>query len=261
MRVPSRLIVPAALFLLSPIAAFSQAVDKATDLQPFDTLEVGGCFESELKAGTPERVVVNATAVQQARIRVVQEGKTVKVGFIEHAFADDFNVCNEGKIRVSVTANFAKDQPVALHLAGSGSFDADVPRAGKLTTASSGSGHLTLRGAATECRLSGAGSGGIDARALTCDASTRVSLNGSGSTKLNGKTKTCEFQINGSGGVSADEFACESADVSINGSGSVALPKVAELKVAINGSGSVQYRGEPTLRGIDIHGSGRLHKL
>jgi hypothetical protein len=261
MRVPIRLIVPSALFLLSPVAAFSQAVDKATDLKPFDTLEVGGCFDARLTPGTPERVVVNATAPQQARIRVVQDGKTVKVGFIEHAFAEEYNVCNEGKIRVNVTANFAKDQSVDLRLAGSGSFDADVPRAAKLSAATAGSGSFTLRGAAGECRLAVAGSGGTDARTLNCDASTKVTVAGSGSTKLNGKTKACEFQINGSGGVNADEFACDSADVAINGSGSVALPKVAELKVAINGSGSVQYRGEPTLRGIDIHGSGKVHKL
>jgi len=261
MRAPTGLIALSAVFLLSPAAAFSQAVDKVTDLKPFDTLEIGGCFESQLAAGTPERVVVNATGPQQARIRVAQDGKTVQVGFIEHAFADEYNVCNEGKIRVTVTANFAKDQPVALRVSGSGSFDADVPHAGKLSVARGGSGHVTLRGAAADCLIDVAGSGGMDARALECAESTKVAVNGSGSTKLNGKTKACGFQINGSGGVGADDFACDSADVAINGSGSVSLAKVAELKVQINGSGSVQYRGEPTLRGIDVHGSGRVRKL
>jgi hypothetical protein len=261
MRAPIGPIALCVLFLLSPAAAFSQAVDKVTDLKPFDTLEIGGCFESRLTAGTPERVVVNATGPQQARIRVEQDGKTVKVGFIEHAFSDDYNVCNEGKIRVSVTANFAKDQAVSLHLAGSGSLDADVPRVSKLSSASAGSGHVTLRGAAADCRIDVAGSGGVDANALDCADSAKVAVNGSGSTKLNGKTKACGFQINGSGGVGADEFACDSADVAINGSGSVSLAKIAELKVAINGSGSVQYRGEPTLRGIDVHGSGKVRKL
>jgi len=260
MRVRIGLIVPTAL-LLSPAAAFSQAVDKVTELKPFSTLEVGGCFEGHLVAGTPERVVVNATAVQQARIRVEQEGSTVKVGFIEHAFVDDYNVCRDGKIRVTVTANFDKDQPVNLRLAGSGGFDADVPRVAKLTTSSAGSGGLTLHGAAAECRVNTAGSGAVDARPLVCDTSTSVALSGSGSTKLNGKTKTCQFSISGSGGIDAEQFACDSADVSISGSGSVTLPKIAELKVAINGSGSVLYHGEPTLRGIDVHGSGRVRKL
>jgi putative autotransporter adhesin-like protein len=254
-------IVLSAALLLNPGAAFSQAVDKVTDLKPFDTLEIGGCFESHLTAGTPERVVVNATGPQQARIRVAQDGKTVRVGFIDHAFADEYNVCKEGKIRVSVTANFAKDQAVELRLAGSGGVDADVPRVAKLTVGIAGSGGVTLRGAADECQLNIAGSGGADARALDCGASAKVAVAGSGSTRLNGKTKACEFRVSGSGGVRADDFACESADVAISGSGSISLPTVADLRVSISGSGSVEYRGEPTLRGINIQGSGRLHKL
>ncbi|HUL81379.1 MAG TPA: DUF2807 domain-containing protein [Gammaproteobacteria bacterium] len=256
----TRLTVPTAVLLLSPLAALAQGADKTTDLKPFDTLEVGGCFDTKLTPGTPERVVVTATAEQYARMRVVQEGKTVKVGFKERSF-DDYNICRDGKITVSITANFAKDQPVDLRFAGSGSADADVPRVAKLTAATSGSGGLTLRGAASDCRLAVAGSGSTDARSLTCDASTGVAVNGSGSTKLNGKTKVCEFMINGSGGVGADEFACDSADVSINGSGSVTLAKIADLKVEINGSGNVKYHGQPTLRGLSVHGSGKVQQL
>jgi hypothetical protein len=259
MRARIRLIVPSVLLLTSS-AAFSQAVDKTTDLKPFDTLVIGGCFESRLAPGTPERVVVNATALQHERIRVVQDGKTVKIGFPERN-SDDYSVCREGKIRVSVTANFSKDQPVELRLAGSGSLDADVPRAAKLTTTIAGSGNVALRGAAGECAITVAGSGNTDANALDCGASTKVAVHGSGGTKLNGKTKACEFRINGSGDVGADEFACESADVQINGSGSVALAKIGQLKVAVNGSGNVKYRGDPTLLGVDIHGSGRVQKL
>jgi len=259
MRARTRLI-PTAVLLLTPLAAFCQT-DKTTELKPFDTLEVGGCFDTKLVPGTPERVVVNATEEQYARMRVVQEGRTVKVGFKERGSSDDYNICRGSKISVSITANFAKDQPVDLRFAGSGSADADVPRVAKLTAATSGSGSLTLRGAASDCRLAIAGSGGTDARSLSCDASAGVAVNGSGSTKLNGKAKVCEFMINGSGGVGADEFACDSADVAINGSGSVSLAKISELKVAINGSGSVNYRGQPTLRGIDIHGSGKVRQL
>jgi len=260
MRARIRLIVPSVLVLTSP-AAFAQVLDKTTDLKPFETLVIGGCFESRLAPGTPERVVVNATAAQHERIRVVQEGKTVKIGFPPERNSDDYNVCREGKIRVSVTANFAKDQPVELRLAGSGSLDADVPRAGKLTTTIAGSGNVMLRGAAGECAITVAGSGNTDARALDCGSSAKVAVHGSGGTKLSGKTKACEFRINGSGDVGADEFACESADVQINGSGSVALAKIGQLKVAVNGSGNVKYRGDPTLLGVDIHGSGRVEKL
>ena len=85
-------------------------------------------------------------------------------------------------------------------------------------------------------------------------------MQGSGSTKVAGKTKTCNLVVNGSGGVAADGLECDSADVAINGSGSVGLAKIASLNVQINGSGNVKYRGEPTLRGVAVNGSGKLIK-
>ena len=67
------------------------------------------------------------------------------------------------------------------------------------------------------------------------------------------------MQVNGSGGVAADGLQCDSAEVAINGSGSVNLAKLASLNVQINGSGNVKYHGEPTLRQA-INGSGKLIK-
>jgi hypothetical protein len=248
--------IPVAV-LLCTAAALAQAEDKVTDLKPFDALQINGCFEARLEPGTPARAVVSATADQQQRIRVEQDGKRVRIGFAEK---EDYNICRDGPIRVTITASFAATDSLDLGHGGGGSLDANVPRVAKLAGAVAGSGRMALRGAATDCNFTITGSGSTDSSAFACDSSARVNVSGSGSAKLAGHTKSCEFVINGSGGVTTEGLECDSADVAINGSGSVGLAKVASLKVQINGSGNVKYRGEPTLRGIAVNGSGRLIK-
>jgi hypothetical protein len=256
MRAQIRLLAIPVAVLLGSAAALAQAEDKTTDLKPFDALQINGCFEAKLEPGTPARAVVNATADQQQRIKVEQDGKRVRVRFADK---EDYDACRGGPIRVSITASFAAGDSVDLSLGGSGSLDANVPRVAKLAGAVAGSGRLALRGAAADCNFTIAGSGSADASAFACDSSAKVNVSGSGSAKLAGKTTACEFVINGSGGVAADGD-CDSADAVINGSGSVGVAKVASLQVQINGSGNVKYHGDPTLKRVAVNGSGRLIK-
>ena len=251
------LAIPVAV-LLGSAAALAQAEEKTTDLKPFDKLEVQGCFDAKLEPGTPARAVVDATADQQQHIRVQQDGKRVRIGFAEKE--DYSNLCRGSPIRVSITASFSGSDAVELGIAGSGSLDANVPRAAKLAGAVAGSGKIALRGAAADCTLNIAGSGSADASAFACDSWSRSRSKARDPRNSGDKTKSCELVVDGSGGVTTDGLECDSADVTINGSGSVALAKVASLNVQINGSGNVKYRGEPTLRGIAVNGSGRLIK-
>jgi len=246
--------------LLSPAVLVAQTVERATDLQPFDTLELRGCFDAKLAAGTPQRVVVKATAEQHERLSVQQSGNTVTIGPAE-AWSGTDVLCRGERVTVQITASFAKDRPVTLRVRGSGDLDADVPAASKLAVEIQGSGDLTLRGSAADCELEISGSGEVVARPLECAVSTDVEVHGSGSVTLQGKTKTCDFDIHGSGNVAAQDFACESADVDVSGSGSIDLASIKSLGAEIHGSGNVRYRGEPTLRAVEVHGSGRLQKL
>jgi hypothetical protein len=255
MRARTRLLAIPVAALLGSVAALAQADDKTTDLKPFDSLQISGCFEAKLEPGMPARAVVSATADQQQRIKVEQDGKRVRIGFTDR---EAYDACRGGPIRVTITAGFAATDSVDLGLGGSGSLDANVPRAAKLAGAVAGSGRMVLRGAAADCNFTISGSGSADANAFACDSSARVNVSGSGSVKLAGRTNTCEVQINGSGGVAADGD-CNSANVVINGSGSVDLAKVTSLTAQINGSGNVKYRGDPTLNKT-VNGSGRLIK-
>ena len=250
--------VIASALLISP-AVFGQAVDRTTNLQPFDKLELRSCFDTKVTPGTPERVIVNATPEQHEHILVEQEGSTVVIG-LKNGWQDGDVVCRGGRVQVQVTASFAANEPFAIHSAGSGNVDAEVTAASKLTAQVAGSGNMALRASAEDCDVSVAGSGDVRASKVDCARAAEVEVNGSGSVTLQGKGKDCEFEIHGSGDVSAEDYACESADVEISGSGSVDLPAIGGLEVEIHGSGDVTYSGEPKLRGMDIHGSGRLRK-
>jgi hypothetical protein len=250
--------VIASAVLLTP-AVLAQAVERTTNLQPFNSLELRSCFDTKVAPGTPERVVINATPEQHDRIAVEQQGSTVEIG-LKNGWQDGDVVCRGGRVQVQVTASFAGNEPFAIHSAGSGNVDAEVPAASKLTTQIAGSGNLALRGAADECELSVSGSGDVGASSLDCARAAEVEVAGSGSVTMRGKTKDCEFEIHGSGDVHAQDYACDSADVEVNGSGSVDLAAIGALDVEIHGSGDVTYSGEPQLRGMDVHGSGRVRK-
>ncbi len=253
-------IVIVAAWLAGPTAAFSQPVERAQDLKPFTTLELKGCFDTKLVPGSVNRITVSATAEQHEKIRIEQDGDTVTVAPTDWG---DFwgSWCRGATIKVLVSASFAKDGPVDLRLQGSGDLDAEVPAAATLNASVSGSGDLALHGSAGACEIKIAGSGDVTARALECATTTEVAVHGSGDATLQGKTKSCEFAIHGSGDVTANDYACDSADVEINGSGSVDLAQIAELAVEIHGSGDVTYRGEPKLRRMEVHGSGGVRQL
>src|SRR5688572_6306463 len=140
-----------AAWLASPTAAFSQAVERAQDLRPFTTLDLGGCFDTTLVAGSPERITVSATAEQHERIRIEQSGDTVTVAPVD-GWRDGWNgLCRGERIQVRVSASFAKDAPVDLRVRGSGNLDAEVPAAATLSASVAGSGDLAVRGAAAAC--------------------------------------------------------------------------------------------------------------
>lgn len=256
-------IVVVSAWLATPLAAVSQVVERAQNLEPFTTLDLGGCFDTTLTAGSPERIVVSATEEQHAKIRVEQSGGTVTVepldGWNDGGLWNE--LCRAARVRIQVTASFAQDASVELRVRGSGNLDAEVPAAGTLSASVGGSGNLALRGSAGSCEITISGSGDVTARSLECATATEVAVHGSGDAVLQGRTKTCSFEVHGSGDVTANDYACESADVEINGSGSVDLAQVADIAIEIRGSGDVSYRGEPKLRRLNVHGSGGVRQL
>ncbi len=252
-------IVSLATWLAAPAVLFAEGAEKSLELVRFNALELNGCVSAQLVPGTPQQITVNGTAKQLAGLRVRQSGGTVTVGPAD-GWTSGIDLCRD-KVEVHVTASFDKNAAVALTLRGAADLDAQVPSVARLTATVAGSGDLTLRGGAADCRIEVVGSGDATAHALSCTAKTAVGVHGSGSVTLEGRTRSCAFELRGSGDVAAREYSCDVASVEVSGTGSVELASVGDLAVQIRGRGNVSYRGQPTLRAVDIHGGGRLRRL
>jgi hypothetical protein len=195
--------------------ASAETTSKTTELKPFTELTLKGCFEAKLAPGAKPAITIEATPKQQGMLAVEQSGHEVTVK------ETDDDLCDDGPVKVTVTASFPADAKVELSLRGSGTIDADVGTAKGL----------------------------------------ELSLAGSGDAVAKGKVQSCELEVAGSGSIDASALGCDLADTEIKGSGDVKLGTVKDLAVEIKGSGDVSYKGEPKMSKVDIKGSGSIKKL
>jgi hypothetical protein len=99
------------------------------------------------------------------------------------------------------------------------------------------------------------GSGDLDLAIEADDID--VGIEGSGEVTLEGFADYVKYRIDGSGDVKAFDLECQTADISISGSGDIEVLVIELLKVRIDGSGTVRYKGTPELD-VDISGSGEV---
>ena len=87
-----------------------------------------------------------------------------------------------------------------------------------------------------------------------------VAIGGSGDVKLMGSAEKVSISVAGSGNVDAEELKSASCEISIAGSGDVAIGPSKTLDVSIAGSGDVSYKGEPKVN-KSVVGSGDVNKM
>ncbi|MDP2892707.1 MAG: head GIN domain-containing protein [Bacillota bacterium] len=102
------------------------------------------------------------------------------------------------------------------------------------------------------------GSGNINLRLETENVS--VAINGSGSITLAGRATQGVMEIMGSGEFKGKEFAVNTAQISITGSGNAVVTVSSEFNARITGSGDITYYGDPSKLAINVSGSGDVVK-
>ncbi len=124
-----------------------------------------------------------------------------------------------------------------------------------------------------------AGSGRIEAAALTVDHpriellgsgeialdnlhadAVAVAINGSGNVKLAGVARDQKTSLNGSGEYEAKNLKTDDASVTVSGSGEASVWAGKSLSAEVSGSGEIGYYGSPVLKQV-ISGSGEVHAL
>jgi hypothetical protein len=78
-------------------------------------------------------------------------------------------------------------------------------------------------------------------------ADVASSISGSGTVTLGGAARVLDLRISGSGDFRGGELATGTAAVVVSGAGDVEIRAEDQLDVAISGSGSVKYWGKPSV--------------
>lgn len=197
---------------------------------PFTEVSLGGSAHVVLKQGSPQSVVVEASAEALAEFETVVKDQKLSLG--------NRNRMGNYKDRGPVTVYITAPSLTALRVGGSGKFEVDgLLKADAMTLAVSGSGNLQvpqLTASSLETALSGSGDvvvGGNCPR-------QEIRISGSGKVKAHGlKSETCKARISGSG--DAHVYASRAADASISGSGSLYVAGGGQLSSSVHGSGRV----------------------
>lgn len=118
--------------------------------------------------------------------------------------------------------------------------------------------HITIRDI-SQLQLDGIGS-------VSCLTELNLSkLNiinsGIGSIKLKGTASEVTIKNSGVGSIKASDFEVEYLIVNTTGVGNVKVNATKELSVDLSGVGNVYYKGNPTLKNINIDGIGKFRKL
>jgi Putative auto-transporter adhesin, head GIN domain len=87
-----------------------------------------------------------------------------------------------------------------------------------------------------------------------------INVSGSGNLILAGSAKNLNLKISGSGNLRAYDMPCDTARITVSGSGNGQLFVNKLLDVTISGSGDLTYKGNPTVTSR-ISGSGRIRRF
>ncbi|MCU6455201.1 DUF2807 domain-containing protein [Sphingomonas sp. A2-49] len=196
----------------------------------FDAVSLGGSARMIVRAGPQFAVSAEGPAEAFANFRVVQEGRTLKVG---QRYEGRRWIPADAKLIVRVTLPAL----AAASVGGSGSIDIDRAGGERFAGSVGGSGDLRI------ARL--------DVRAAD------LSIGGSGGIAATGRVGALDAKVGGSGSIDAAGLRADRASVAIGGSGSVRAAVAGPADVSVAGSGNVDLGPQARCR-VSKAGSGRV---
>ncbi|WBO84363.1 head GIN domain-containing protein [Hymenobacter yonginensis] len=224
------------LALLLPALLLAAPNREIRSVAAFTRLGVANSAKIVLRQGSPQRVEVEATTADLARIETVVEGGRLRISTKQQNGRMWSGDNLEGPVTVYVTMTDVAE----LSVSGSGQIKAEeAVKADRLSLAVSGSGRILLP------RLTA--------------SELKSAVSGSGEIQVAGTCPRHEARISGSGNVLATELRTEASTIGISGSGNGRLYASRTLEASIAGSGNVYVRGGANVSS-KIAGSGRVRK-
>ena len=207
------------------------AVKQDRDGGTFNEIHTHGSFNVEITDGASSAVKVEAQ--QNLQEYVIVENKS---GELHIRNKEGYNIQSDHDITVYITAPTIK----GVYLSGSGNMNS--------TNQLNGSDQFEIRSA---------GSGNVNIDVET--SNLKASIAGSGNITLKGKTSDLEGKIAGSGNIKAREMQSANTSVQISGSGNAEVVATQKLNTNIAGSGDVRYWGDASVDS-KVRGSGSVSR-
>ena len=239
--------------MFASIATYAQQTEMRK-VSGFKKLEIGGSFDAIIQQGSEPSVKISYQNIDPNKIITKNDGDVLKV-YLENG--------NYREIKVKVYITYTSLNSLARSGSGNLTCKSDLSSSSSFDLNSSGSGNISIEGKLTasgEVVINRSGSGNMSLEGL--QASTiKMDFSGSGDFEVNsGNAKSQIIHLNGSGNVSAYGLKTETCDVSVAGSGDIAVYVTNSISARITGSGNIDYKGEGSVKEIEVHGSGRINK-
>lgn len=215
-----------ALLALAALAAPARAADRPVPVSDFNRLIVEGPYRVQLVVGRATTAIASGTREALDRVSIESTGQTLRIRPRRDLWGANA-AADPGPVTIRLTTRTLRSArllgPAVLDVEGAGTGAAPGGRDVELTVQGSG----TLR--ATRVRA--------DALSL--------GLLGSGSLDVAGTAETLRGQFQGTGNVAAAGLAADSATITTNTVGTVALQVNGRAEVTAYGLGTVTIGGSP----------------
>lgn len=197
----------------------------------FNKIALKGVMDLTIKQGKQREVVVEATAEQQKRVEISNEGEKLVLNTEKKK-----GVHKEQKVHVYITVTDLNE----ISHSGVGDIRTDG----------------ILEQDSIKIKISGVGDVNLN---LVCE-DLQLSFSGVGDTKLDGKAGSAKLSYSGVGDLDALKFPVQKLDVSASGVGDANIHATEELSIDFSGVGSIRYSGDPAVRNLKSSGVGKIKK-
>lgn len=216
-----------AALAVGTLAAQADDIAKETrDVGAFDEVYLKGSMDVEIKVGGEQSVRVEADA------NIIDHIETIVKGDELHIQLERGNYRSIKRMKIYITVPSLD----AAGVHGSGDMLVEGAEAEDFDLQVHGSGDAIVKNGKF---------GDLD-----------MSLHGSGDIKISGTCSEVEADLHGSGDIDADGMICQSAEVTVQGSGDVSVHANEAADITIQGSGDVVVYGKPDKLRTSVHGSG-----
>lgn len=233
---------------LGQVVGSGKPVTKQYDDAGFTRVSVDSGFDVTVTRGGAFAVSVTADDNVVEHLRVSVEGDTLHIGLEPNRAYRDTTLTatvtmpslaglEASGASKAAASGFASGDPLGLQVSGASRLALKGVRAGEVTVEVSGAGDLT---------------GGLEAEALGGDVS------GTGTVSLQGAAAKLQIGASGAGNLELGGMTAQDADLELSGGADAVVRVTGTLDVSASGGATLVYSGSPTLGRMEVSGGAEV---